>query len=341
MSATTLKEKLTEISKQVEPEIRVLLTRNIDKGNVEAVNHQCQSGGKRIRPALVVLSGQVFGADIKDLLKPAAAIEIMHNSTLIVDDIIDHSEFRRDEPTSWKKYGKSIAECLAFAHLASVFEGLGGLKNSSKLIDLYSQTLKTIINGEILDILFERSGRDDEDFVVRNRYKVIGKDNYLEMIGKKTANLLQACCKAGAICADASDDQVEAMGSFGRDLGMAFQFRDDTLDIFGDEKEFGKKIGKDIIEKKMGNFVILTALEQLKGDDKGYVIDLLNRQDEISDEDVKKVTELIEKTSARQIAEETANRYIETALKSLSRLPKNKYSKTLAEVAGYIVDRKC
>jgi geranylgeranyl pyrophosphate synthase len=160
------------------------------------------------------------------------------------------------------------------------------------------------------------------------------------MISKKTASLLQACCVAGAICADASDEEIEKIGYFGIDLGMAFQIRDDILDIFGDEKEFGKKIGKDIIEKKMGNFIILTALEQLGDEDRKYTIGLLDSSDGISDDEIKQVTSLIEKTTARQIAEDTAGKYIQTALDSLSQLPQNEYSQTLGQIADYIVSRE-
>ena len=339
MSSISLKESLAEISTRVEPVINDLLSKDVESNNYEAVLYQCKSGGKRIRPALVVLSGQIFGADIDDLLKPAAAIEILHNSTLIIDDIIDHSEFRRDEPTCWNKFGRSIAECAAFDYLASIFVGLNGIKNGPKLIELYGKTLKVIVDGEIKDILFERSGRDDEDFVVKNRYPTITKENYFDMISQKTAVLLQSCCKAGAIYAGASYEQTESIGSFGFNLGMAFQIRDDILDIFGNEKEFGKKIGKDIIEKKMGNYVILSAIEELGAEDKLVIQNLLEGAADVSDADVAMVRDLIDKTGAKATAEGTANMYIQNAFMSLRQLPQNEYSAMLEEVANYIIDR--
>jgi geranylgeranyl diphosphate synthase type I len=339
MQDTSLKEKLLEISNAVEPVIKSLLTKDVESSNADVVFYQCGVGGKRIRPSLVVLSGQVFGAEMEGLLYPAASVEILHNSTLIIDDIIDHSDFRRDQPTTWKKYGKSIAECAAFDYLAAVFAGISNVNNGSKLIDLYSKTLKVIIDGEIKDILFERSGREDEDFVVNHRYKTISKDDYFKMISQKTAVLLQACCKAGAIYANASDGQVEQMGDFGYNLGIAFQIRDDILDIFADEKEFGKKIGKDIIEKKMGNYVILSAVEQLGPEDEKVISELLSSPKDITDDDIKMVTDLISKTDAKQEAERAADHYIQNALRALGRLPQNEYSEKLAELAKYIVDR--
>lgn len=340
MTKISLKEKLAEVNVLVEPIIKELLTRDVEKQNAEVAFYQCSVGGKRIRPAMVVISGQVFGGKVDDLLYPAASIEIMHNATLITDDIIDHSLTRRDQPTTWNKYGKSIAECSALVYMASVYSGLAHVNNGAELIDLYSQTLKIIIDGEIKDILFERSGREDENYVVKNRYKTITTADYFEMIGQKTAILLEASCKAGAICAGADEKQIKTIGEFGFNLGMAFQIQDDILDIFGDEKEFGKKIGKDIIEKKMGNFVILTAIEQLKPVDKKTMLGLLEGANEITDADIVMATKLIEKTDAKQTVETIANSYIVDALKALKKLPQNEHTDTLAELAEYIIHRK-
>jgi len=340
MTKNNLKEKLAEVNVLVEPIIKELLTRDVEKQNAEIAFYQCSVGGKRIRPAMVVVSGQIFGGKTGDLIYPAASIEILHNATLITDDIIDHSFSRRDQPTTWNKYGKSIAECASLVYMASAFSGLSHAINSSKLIDLYAKTLKIIIDGEIKDILFERSGREDEDFVTKNRYKTITDKDYFEMIGQKTAILLETSCKTGAICADASEKQIETIGKFGFNLGMAFQIQDDILDIFGDEKEFGKKIGKDIIEKKMGNFVILSAIKRLKAADKKVILDLLEGLKEATDQDVAKVTALIEKTDAKKSAEIVANSYIQNALASLKQLPQNEHNETLSELAQYIIHRK-
>jgi geranylgeranyl diphosphate synthase type I len=340
MASIDLKNKISEINVLVEPIIKKLLTDNVEDRNAEIAYYQCSVGGKRIRPVLLITSGQVFGAKTDDLIYPAASIEILHNATLITDDIIDHSDSRRDKPTTWNKYGKSIAECASLVYMASSFSGLSHADNSSQLVDLYAKTLKIIIDGEIKDILFERSGRDDEDFVVKNRYKTITTDDYYQMIGQKTAILLEASCKAGAICANATDVQIETIGKFGFNLGMAFQIQDDILDIFGDEKEFGKKIGKDIIEKKMGNFVILSAIEQLKLADKKQIIDLLEGPKEVDDRDVANVTKLIKKTDAKKRAEMVADSYIQKALKLLKQLPQNEHNEILSELAQYIIHRK-
>lgn len=340
MKELELKQLLIEIGEKVESYINELLTDNVEKQTFEQALYQCQMGGKRIRPALVYLSGKIFDANENDLMYAAASVEILHNSTLIADDIIDHSEFRRNKPTCWKKYGRSFAECQILNYMASIPLGLVNIKNGSKITELYSRTLKIVIEGEIKDILFERSGRQDEPYEVMNRYKTITRDDYFQMINQKTAALLEACCKAGAMVAGVDDKQINAMGDFGHNIGMAFQIQDDILDIFADEKQFGKKIGKDIIEKKLGNFVILSAIEELDNESKDKILSVLNSADEATDEIVAEVIGIINKTNAKKIAQDMANKYIKSAKKSLDIIPQNEYTEKLRQIADFIVSRK-
>lgn len=335
-----LKQTLSDLSQAVEPYIEELLADSLEPDTAQQAIYQCKIGGKRIRPSLVILMGQLFGADFKDLAYPAAAIEILHNSTLLADDIIDHSDFRRNQPTCWKKYGQSFAECQVLNYAASIPLGLINSNQSQALIELYSRTLKIVVEGEIKDILFERSGRQDEPYANQKRYKTITKDDYFTMITQKTAVLIEACCRAGAIIGLASEKQLELASSYGRNIGLAFQIQDDILDIFADEKEFGKKIGKDIIEKKLGNFVILTALEELSEEDQAYIHQVLNSGQVVDDKTVKEVIKLINKTKAKQIASAEAQQYIDKALDDLQQLPQNQTNQILADLAKYIIDRQ-
>ena len=218
--------------------------------------------------------------------------------------------------------------------------GLTKSKHHLALSRLYSQTLKVVVEGEIKDILFERSGREDEPYAVTNRYSDITKDDYFLMISQKTASLIEACCRAGAIIAEASDKQIAKVADYGRNIGLAFQIQDDILDVFADEQEFGKKIGKDLIEKKQGNLVILSALEELSPQDKKTVLDILNSPMEATENQVTDIIKLINTTTAKEKAQDLANQHITLAKQALEALPDNEFRQLLLTLADFIVVRQ-
>jgi geranylgeranyl diphosphate synthase, type I len=340
MQMPDLKTQLSDISKLVEPVIADILSNGLEKPTAAMALHQVSSGGKRIRPALVILTGRMLGAKLPDLLGPAASVEILHNSTLIIDDIIDHSETRRDQPTQWKKHGHSMAECTSLVYTSAAFRGLARSPYVGELAGVYDDALKRVVDGEIKDILFERTGREDEEYVVANRYNIITIDDYLTMIEQKTAVLIEASCKIGAICAGSDKKTVETIGQYGHNIGMAFQIRDDILDIFGDQKEFGKQIGKDIIEKKMGNVVMLLASEQISADDRQYVDSVLGSLEPVSSEQVAKITDIIRTTDAMQSASTMAEDYTAKAVEALGLMPDNQFRQTLQDIAEYLAKRE-
>ncbi len=330
---------LKKTAKTIDPVIQELLESYTDKKFHELINYQISTGGKRFRPALTIISSKLFGGKIKNVLYPAAGLEILHNCTLIVDDIIDHSQLRRGKPTTWFKFGKSIAECMGLDYLAAALEGANRSKKPAVISEIFVKTLKTILNGEILDILFEQRGREEEPYIVKNRYHRITNQKYYEMIGKKTAVLAQSCCEVGGICAGASNKQLEALKNYGFNLGIAFQIRDDILDIFGEEKKFGKKIGKDIEERKLGNIVILSALNELSKSEKEKILKII-RKKEIKNKDIKEAIKLIKKTNSYQETCYLAENFVEKAKESLKLLPENKWNKMLENLADFVIQRE-
>jgi len=329
-----------KIARIVNPAIQELLESNVDKKFHKLVNYQVSTGGKRLRPALTIISCRLFGGKPKDALYPAAALEILHNCTLIVDDIIDHSNLRRRKPTTWFKFGKSIAECIGINYSAAVFEVTRYFKKPVVISKIFTRTLKEIMmNGEILDILFEQRGREEEPYVVENRYQGIARKDYYNMISKKTAVLFQTCCEIGGICAKAPKKQLEALKNFGFNLGMAFQVRDDILDIFGEEKKFGKKIGKDIEERKLGNIVILSALSELSKSNREKILKII-RKKEIRNKDIKDAIKLIKKTDSHQKSHHLAESFIEKAKENLKILPQNKWNRILEGFADFVIQRQ-
>lgn len=334
-----LRSFLKKTIKQVDPIIKELLESSIDRKFHQLIDYQVFVGGKRLRPALTIMSAKLFRGSTKDVIFPAAGLEILHNATLIVDDIIDHSKLRRKKPTLWFKYGQSIAECIGLDYLAAAFEGANRSQTPSEFSEIFANTLKTVINGEMLDILFEQRGREDEPFIVKNRYKNVDKAKYYKMVGKKTAILAQACCEVGAISARAPKSQVQALKDYGFNFGMAFQIRDDILDIFGDQDKFGKKIGKDIEERKLGNIVILSALNELSKTDKNKLLQIIRKKD-IKNKDIKEAIKLIKKTNSHKEAYHLAEEFVKKAKQSLEKLPQNKWNKMLEHLVDFSIQRE-
>jgi geranylgeranyl diphosphate synthase type I len=330
-------EKLKKIAQKVEPKIKEILADGLDKKTKPLVFYPIESGGKRLRPILAVISCFCCGGKIKDVLYPAAGLEILHNYTLIIDDIIDHSILRRGRLTVWKKFGSSITQCLGVDYAASVFQAAVRSKESKKISELFARTMKQISDGEILDILFEQAGRQKEPFVLRNRFKRINQKDYFEMAGKKTALLLSASCQAGGIAAHADRKKIKALKSYGYNLGLAFQIQDDILDIFGG-KEFGKKIGKDIEERKLGNIVILYALAELSPKKRKNLLAIFKRR-KVAKSDILAAISLIKETAAGEKALQLARTFCQKAKASCRILPKNSWNAALQDIAEFVIER--
>ncbi len=330
---------LKKYSKIIEPAMADLLCSHTDKKNKDIIKYQAFTGGKRLRPALALVSCQILGGKISDVLYPAAGLEILHNYSLIVDDIIDKGILRRNKPTTWAKFGKSVAECITVDYASSVFQAATRSKNPAKISELFAKTLKTIVDGELLDILFERSGRNDEFYISKNRYQNISEANYFEMAGRKTAALFEASCECGGIIAKADPKQLLALRNYGRNLGIAFQIQDDILDIFGKTESFGKKVGKDIAERKGGNIIILLALKKLPPQERQKILTIM-KKDEVETSDIDTIMKLIIKTDSLQRAYLLEKKFLDKAKENLNQLPKNKWNDILEEAPNYLLVRE-
>lgn len=326
---------LIESAQKVEPAIHELLNIHAGKRFHEAMIYQVATGGKRLRPALVFLGARSVGGQDEDALYAAAAVEMLHNYSLIIDDMIDHSQIRRGQPTVWKKWGRSMAECLGVHYAAAVFSGALRTPCPTEVTNVLVETLQVLLEGEMLDIFQERAGREDELLVAQERYKVVRMDDYIEMAHKKTAKLLEASCLLGGLCAGASAKEQKALSGYGFNLGMAFQVQDDILDIFGEEEGFGKKIGKDIEERKGGNAVILFALEELTDPE----LDELLHRDQLEDNDIKRAIEIISQTQAREKALQLCRRYTEKARATLTDLSAGPHREMMNELISYLLLR--
>ena len=232
--------------------------------------------GKRLRPLFVLQVCQAFGGKRQDALAAAASVELLHNFSLIHDDIQDGSETRRGRDTVWKKWGIAQAINIGDAMLTLSFLALGRLESNvdqrsiNSMKTLLEQTCLTLTKGQFLDLAYEKENN-------------LPVELYWEMVYGKTAVLLSSSCKLGAMVGGAEPSQVEKIGQFGITLGLAFQVQDDYLGIWGDPKITGKSKFTDLLYQKK-TYPILKGLEGIKS-----FSDLWNQSDPI---DEKKATEL-------------------------------------------------
>jgi len=299
------------------------------------VRHQVEAGGKKVRSALTILSCEATGGDREAALRPAAMIELIHNYSLVADDIIDRGEIRRGLPTVRAKYSDAMALLAAMYYREVLDEIANDCPRSDDMRKLMVKTIKATIEGERLDILFEQAGRD-EDYVVKHRCKSVSWDVYFEMIGKKTATLIRASCLAGCLAAGASDDATDALSGYGWKIGLGFQVADDFLDIFGERT--GKKKGKDIIEHKLGNAAIISALEELS-DSKAKDLLAILRSSRVNASKLKDAMKLIDATSSKTRTYRLAEKLVNEGKAKLKILPESSAKTALVQLADFIATR--
>jgi len=332
-------ESLLKLGSLVDPWLERYLLEDASPEFHEVLLHPVRAGGKRLRPALTLAAAMASGGSIECAMPAAAAVELAHNYSLILDDIIDHSELRRGKPTLWKRYGLSTAILAAVHYRESISQALNDTRDPKLFNEIMARTLKLLTEGERLDVLFEQAGRLDEPYVVEKRRQIVMLSDYLDMVYKKTGALIETSCIFGALSAGAGAPLVEALRSYGRSLGYAFQIGDDIIDIFGREEITGKRIGKDIEEHKLGNIVVLLAEEELNGSEREELLAIL-RRDVVDASSVKRALELISSTRAREKAEELRKRYSEEAVCALSKLPRSEGRSMLEALAEFVATRE-
>ncbi|MDI6723283.1 MAG: short chain isoprenyl diphosphate synthase IdsA [Methanobacterium sp.] len=269
---------LKKYSESIDKEINESLS-TIDPSMLcEASDHLIKAGGKKIRPSLVVLSCEAVGGRSKDALKTAASMELIHTFSLIHDDIMDKDEMRRGKPSVHALWGEPMAILAGDTLFSKAFETVLETNTDDIPPKRVVDALKTVVDscikiceGQALDISFE--GKLD-----------VKEEEYMTMIYKKTAALIAAATKSGAILGGGTEEQIEALAEYGRLVGLAFQIQDDYLDVVSDEEDIGKPVGSDIVEGKM-TLMVVHALANASDDDKERLISILqaNNEDLVDD----------------------------------------------------------
>ena len=245
---TCFEDLVNFFSDKLKTEINTLGQRE-PKKLYEPVVYSLNMGGKRLRPALLLMAYQLYKNDLEKALPAAFAIELFHNFTLLHDDIMDNASLRRNIETIHIKYSNNAAILSGDAMSILSYEYISKCQTNryQDLIALYTDTALKICEGQQFDMDFETTSQ-------------VTVDEYLTMIGLKTAVLLAASLKIGALLADATEKDARLLYELGYNLGMAFQLQDDLLDTFGDQNEFGKNIGGDICLNKK-TFLLINALK--------------------------------------------------------------------------------
>jgi geranylgeranyl diphosphate synthase type II len=318
-------------------ELNELITRGV--GNLKCeeeaarlydpVRYMLSIGGKRLRPLLTLMACNIFSDKPEEALMPAIGLEVFHNFTLVHDDIMDSSKMRRNSLTVHEKWSvnQAILSGDVMAFIANDYIAATPPAHFMKVFRLFNKTATEVCIGQQMDMDFE-----NRPFVTR--------DEYARMIELKTAVLLAACLKTGAIIGGASDRDSELMYEFGRNLGLSFQIQDDILDVYGDPAVFGKKTGGDILVNKK-TFLLIKALELATGEKEVRLKELISTKDCDPAEKIREVTAIFNDLGVREISETLANDYISGAFNHLSNVNASIDRKApLQELARSMTGRK-
>lgn len=295
-----------EILSTVNSEITKIKYITNPKSLFEPITYILSLGGKRVRPALALMSYNLYKGDVERVIPIALGIEIFHNFTLLHDDLMDRADMRRGNPTVHIKWNDNTAVLSGDAMLIEAYKEIAKIDPQylQPVLDLFSVTATEICCGQQYDMEFEQ--RLD-----------VTIPEYLEMIRLKTAVLLACSLKEGAIVAGASSADAANLYEFGINVGLGFQLKDDLLDVYGDSTNFGKRIGGDILCNKK-TFLLINAL--LHDESKEELISWIDKDTYDESEKVKAVTAIYDKLGLKQKSEQLINEYYEKAVLCLNKV---------------------
>ena len=292
------------------------------KNLYEPIQYIISLGGKRLRPVLTLMASEIFDIDCKKALAAATAVEVFHNFSLIHDDIMDDAPLRRGNETVHEKWNinTGILSGDAMLILAYQFFEQYEPKTFRELAKLFSKTALEVCEGQQYDVDFET--RDDVSIA-----------EYLKMIEYKTAVLVGAAMKMGAIVAETSEENKNLIYDFGLNLGIAFQLQDDYLDAFGNPETFGKQVGGDIIENKK-TYLYLKALEFGNSEEKEQLLHLFSIQPNDNTDKISSVKDIFNQTGASQATQKAIQDYTFFAFETLEKMNISNDKKMILKAFG-------
>jgi geranylgeranyl diphosphate synthase type II len=299
------------------------------KNLYEPIYYIMELGGKRMRPILTLMSAEVFDADYKKALPAALAVEVFHNFSLIHDDIMDDAPLRRGHETVHEKWNVNTGILSGDAMLILAYQYFEQYEPAifRSLAKLFSKTALEVCEGQQWDVDFET--RDD-----------VAISEYLKMIECKTAVLVAAAMKMGAIIAETSEENADLIYDFGLNLGLAFQLQDDYLDAFGNPKTFGKQVGGDIIENKK-TYLYLKAIEFATEDQKKELMQLFSVHPENNLDKINAVAAIFNSSGASKATQKAIQDFTMKAFETLEKMNISQDKKAMLRAFGEnLMERK-
>ncbi|MCZ6646477.1 MAG: polyprenyl synthetase family protein [SAR324 cluster bacterium] len=289
----------------------------------EVAQYILASGGKRLRPAILVLASRLFNFNGEAVYQAAGAIEYLHTATLLHDDVVDDADLRRARPAARKIWGNQASVLVGDYLLATAFRTLT-LQGNLPVLDTISWTTSLMAKGEILQLI--------------RQYDSATEAEYLDIIIHKTACLFAAAAKIGAVFGGARPEEQQALYDYGNEIGIAFQIIDDALDYAEEREKIGKPLGMDLKERKVT--LPLSRLLKVAKPSERAVLDAVLQKESIDDEDVLTVVGMMRDHEVLPYTLGEARKFVEKGKSKLAMLPELPERQTLTELADFVVDRE-
>ena len=311
------------ISKELE-DLELKLSESINSDinlATEVSNHLVSSGGKRIRPAICILVAKAFGYKGEDLMRLASSIELLHTATLIHDDVVDQSLVRRGKESIQAKWDNAHGVLVGDFVYSKAFQLMASFDNP-EIIRALADSTNRISEGEVLQLSLKNSD-------------VLVEEDYFEIIDRKTAELFKVSAITAGILCSCNEDEIQSLGKFSSNLGIAFQIQDDILDYYGDENLTGKKLGKDFEEGKYTLPVIL-ALKNTSPENRSKLKSLFRSRKQ---EDFQDVLEILNSANTYEEIQKVFFFYSTICEEELKNVPSNQYRDSLEDIVANLGTR--
>tara|TARA_B100001109_G_scaffold54116_1_gene43554 strand:- start:400 stop:1365 length:966 start_codon:yes stop_codon:yes gene_type:complete len=311
------------ISKELE-DLELKLSESINSDinlATEVSNHLVSSGGKRIRPAICILVAKAFGYKGEDLMRLASSIELLHTATLIHDDVVDQSLIRRGKESIQAKWDNAHGVLVGDFVYSKAFQLMASFDNP-EIIRALADSTNRISEGEVLQLSLKNSD-------------VLVEEDYFEIIDRKTAELFKVSATTAGILCSCNEDEIQSLGKFSSNLGIAFQIQDDILDYYGDENLTGKKLGKDFEEGKYTLPVIL-ALKNTSPENRSKLKSLFRSRKQ---EDFQDVLEILNSANTYEEIQKVFFFYSTICEEELKNVPSNEYRDSLEDIVANLGTR--